>query len=180
MKIKLPFTEEFLWDIYNMIEGVDKSYDFFAPKTFKEVLCPDLFRLRKHYQRREQRRAFSNLIWNLKARGYLREKRLKNQRALVITIRGMERISKIFKKKTGLLKRKDGKFQMIMYDVPEERRKDRDYLRNALLPLGYSQLQKSIWISPYNVFEQTQSLIHDYSLTDYVRLFLIEEETLRD
>ena len=176
MKMKLPFTEEFLWTLYNMIEGLDEAYDIFAPKSFKDVLCPELFKLKRYYQRKSQRKSFSRFIGYLKKRGYLRYKRIGNKEALVLTPKGLKKISRISAKVRKLSERKDGKLQMIMYDIPEERKKDRNYFRRALVSLGYSKLQKSIWISPYDVFQRTERLVHDYDLEDFVQLFLIEEK----
>lgn len=180
MKIKLPFTEEFLWDIYNMVEAIDEAYDAFSPRTFREVACPDLFRMKKYYQRKRQRRSFSKFVYDLKEGGYLKERRVRNRKALAITPKGMRKISRISRKiKMRILsERKDNRLQMIMYDIPEPRKDDREEFRESLKLLGYTRLQKSVWISRYDVFKETQELIRVHRVTRQVRLFLVEERVL--
>lgn len=39
----------------------------------------------------------------------------------------------------------DGKWRVVIWDIPEKRRMARDLLRYKLKQLGFSQLQKSIW-----------------------------------
>ena len=44
-----------------------------------------------------------------------------------------------------------------------------------LYQLGYEKLQGSVWISPYDVLEKTETLVRGYEIDDYVRIFLIDE-----
>ncbi len=178
MKIKLPFTEEFLWGIYAMVEATDEMYAVLSPRTFREVICPDLFRMKKYYQGKRQRRSFSKFVYYLKKKGYLRERKLPNKKAFAITSKGMKKISHIAKRIRRLPERKDNKLQMIMYDIPELRKDDREDFREALKLLGYTKLQKSVWVSRYDVFGETQELIREYRVGGCVRLFLVEERAL--
>ena len=72
-------------------------------------------------------------------------------------------------------KRKDGKWIMLMFDVPEKSRRSRRLLRSILHNLGYKIFQKSVWISPYDVSKKTEKLLQLYSLDKYVKIFLIEK-----
>ena len=75
----------------------------------------------------------------------------------------------------GKNKRKDGKWIMLTFDIPEKHTKARSLLRSVLYNLGYKMFQQSIWITPYDVSEKTEKLLQLYSLDQYVRIFLIEE-----
>jgi len=46
-------------------------------------------------------------------------------------------------------KRWDGKWRVIIFDIPDAKRKSRDKLRYILLAQGFLLLQKSVWIYPY-------------------------------
>ena len=72
-------------------------------------------------------------------------------------------------------KRKDGKWVMLIFDVPEKYRKSRELLRGILYKLKYKMFQQSVWISPYDVSERTEGLLQEYSLDEFVKIFLIEE-----
>ena len=47
-------------------------------------------------------------------------------------------------------KRWDGKWRMLVFDIPERRRKVRDQTRLTLVNLGFLRLQDSVWVYPYD------------------------------
>jgi DNA-binding transcriptional regulator PaaX len=51
----------------------------------------------------------------------------------------------------------------------------RDLFRKNLQALGFKFYQKSIWISPFDVFSQLEAIIRSFDLEKYVKIFLIEE-----
>jgi len=53
----------------------------------------------------------------------------------------------------------DGKWRVIIFDVPEERRNQRDFLRRRLKWLGFKELQKSVWIFPYDIKKEIEELL---------------------
>lgn len=173
--MKLPITEKFLWDIYNAIEMIDKLHEPFAPRTMKEVWFPDLYKFRREWERKLDRKRFAKLLYYLKKKGLIRVKELENKKGVILTPKGMKKVLRIKYKMIEKKKRRDGKWQMAIFDIPEKRRKIRENFRNDLKILGYQKLQKSIWISPYDVLKETQELIRKYSIEKFVRLLLIEE-----
>lgn len=173
--MKLPITDKFLWELYNSLEEIDRFFDLFVPRTMKEVFSPDLFRLKKEYERQKARRQFSQLISYLKEKGYIKIKNLEQKQGVILTPRGMEKILKIKFKMKKKKKRSDGKWQMIIFDIPEKKRHLRDLLRDYLRLLGYKMLQQSIWVCPFDVLKETEAVIRKYSLDPYIKLFLIEE-----
>jgi len=72
-------------------------------------------------------------------------------------------------------RRPDGKWIMLIFDVPERKRYLRDLLRSAIYFLGYKMFQRSVWVCPYDVLKKTEALLRKYSLDQYVKIFLIEE-----
>ena len=72
-------------------------------------------------------------------------------------------------------KRKDGKWIMLIFDVPEKNKKSRELLRRILYNLKYKMFQKSVWINPYDVSDRTEDVLQEYSLDEFVKIFLIEE-----
>ncbi|MBI4652769.1 hypothetical protein HY750_00755 [Candidatus Kuenenbacteria bacterium] len=174
--MQLPFTDKFLLDLYNLIEKIDETADsFFPPRTMEEVCCPEFFKLKRDYERQKERQRFSQLIYYLKKKGYIKIKNLKQKQGALLTKRGIDRVLKIKFKTFEKKKRSDGKWQMIIFDIPEEKRNLRNLLRQNLQILEYKILQKSIWVSPYDVLKETEEIIRKYSLDSYVKLFLIEE-----
>ncbi|KKW24127.1 MAG: hypothetical protein UY70_C0012G0011 [Candidatus Kaiserbacteria bacterium GW2011_GWB1_52_6] len=50
----------------------------------------------------------------------------------------------------GKKRKWDSRYRVVAFDVPEKRRNIRDRLRNTMSDLGFLQLQKSMWIYPYD------------------------------
>ena len=173
--MKLPVTDKFLLDIYGYAEKIDKTFDAFAPRTMKEVCCPVLYELRRKHERRKTKQQFSQLIYYSKKKGYIKIKNLKQSKGIILTKKGAKKILKIKLKTKEKKRRIDGKWQMIIFDIPERKRYLRDLLRDNLRLLEYKKLQQSIWVCPYNVLKETELILRKYSLDSYVKLFLIEE-----
>ena len=64
---------------------------------------------------------------------------------------------------------------IIIFDVPEARRKLRDYLRAELIALEYKQLQKSVWIGGGPLPEEFLKYVKKVGLMDSVHIFSIRE-----
>lgn len=47
-------------------------------------------------------------------------------------------------------KRWDGKWRVLMFDIPERRKKTRDRIRLLLGEIGFARLQDSVWVYPYD------------------------------
>ena len=181
--MKLPFTEKFLWDLYKAAKFTSGAIDKFCSARVHRGLrgvieflkYPDYSDLKKIEQKRLGKERFGRLIKYLKYNGYLYVKEDKGKSAIMLTPKGAERILEIKAKIEGPSKRKDGKWQMVIFDIPEEIRARRDYFRNGLKRLKYQRLQKSIWVCPYDVLKDTQELVKYLKLEAFVKLLLIEE-----
>ncbi len=99
-------------------------------------------------------------IRNLKKYGYLKEKKIKDKKTLYLTRKGRVAIIKdILQQKTKKGLKWDGKWRAIIFDVPEASRRDRDFLRRELHLIGFKELQKSVWIFPYEMKKELKVLL---------------------
>lgn len=180
--MKLPFTEKFLWDLFNTIQAIDEAFGD-SPigyiRTMREAFYPDLYKFRREWERKKDRKNFNQLVSYLKRKGWIRIKELEGKKAVFLTKEGSERILRVKMKMAEKKVRRDGKWIMIIFDIPETKRKVRDHFRTNLRILGYENLQKSIWICPYNVLKETQELIKEYSIEPYTRLLLVDEMEIK-
>jgi len=64
---------------------------------------------------------------------------------------------------------------MVIFDIPEKKKFLREAFRGALSLMGYQKLQQSVWVCPYEVSQETEEAIKEYSLNGYVRSFIIEK-----
>jgi hypothetical protein len=174
--MKLPITDAFLWSLYNCIEEVERTYSLLAPpRTMYQYVYRDRIRLRREYERQKAKTHFSQFIRNLQTKGYIKVKSFEGTKGVTLTPKGAERVLQVKRKLKEKKKRKDGKWIMIIFDIPEKKRRARELLREALVDLGYQKLQQSVWVCPYDVYEETEEAIRSYYTIPYVRMFLIKE-----
>lgn len=182
MKNKNSFLEKFLWNLYEMSEEIIDLLKYVrAPTSWKEVLHPEYRKLKREYEKRMGRKAFRNLIYYLKKKGIIKGFKEEKTNGWLLTEKGKEKILKIKEKidLKNLKKRKDGKWIMVIFDIPEKEKNKRDFFRWTLQTLGFQMLQKSIWISPHDVLEKVKTLIKNHFLKSYVKLLIIEEIQLQ-
>jgi hypothetical protein len=176
--MKVPITDKFLWDLYKCIEGASRTYDLIAPpRSLYQYVYRDTAYLRKEYARRKAKRTFSQFIYYLQMQGYIKVKAIEGVKGMMLTPKGSERVLQIKRKLKEKKKRKDKKWIMIIFDIPEEKKRLRESLRAALVDLEYQQLQKSVWVCAYDVYEETEEAIRYHQIMAYVKIFLIEEVT---
>lgn len=94
---------------------------------------------------------------NLERGGYI--KRREGKRTVFLTDKGIQEILKYKMKNQHLEKPWDGKWRLIVFDIQEATRKDRDYLRRQLKWIGFEELQKSVWIFPYEIRDELKEFI---------------------
>lgn len=173
--MRVPITDKFLWSLYNFVEGIDKTLDFGIPKSMTEGIDIRSLKMKHEWRRASDRKKFSKLIYNLKRRGLIKINNLENKKAIMLTSPGEARALRIKYKIIDKKRRSDGRWQMVIFDIPENKRRFRDILRENLSFLGYKILQKSVWVCPYDVGKETEEFLRNNLLDPYVKLFLIEE-----
>ncbi len=68
----------------------------------------------------------------------------------------------------------DGKWRIVLFDIPENIRKLRDVLRNHLNQLGFYEFQKSVFIHPYDCEDEINYLIEFYDIRKFVRFVIAD------
>ena len=77
-----------------------------------------------------------------------------------LTYKGREKIIKqIIKEKKDKKIKWDGKWRAIIFDIPELNRRERASLRKELRWMGFIEVQKSVWIYPYNIEKELLTLL---------------------
>lgn len=150
-------------------------------KGFSLYYTPPPLVSRSRRQRLTQRRLIQKKIYFLKRRGYIKT----TKKTWELTSKGRAEIIKVILQKKLQEKKWDGKWRVIIFDIPEMRRRDRDFLRRELKWIGFIELQKSVWVFPYNTEEEIIALLRLWELEfkGDIRFLVAErisgEETLR-
>lgn len=96
-----------------------------------------------------------------------------------ISKKGKEKIKKFVFDELSIQDPKewDKKWRLVIFDIPESRRKERVALRKKLQDMGFYQCQKSVWIHPFHCLEEIEFLKDILNIKPFVKLFLVEEMT---
>src|SRR3989344_617741 len=68
----------------------------------------------------------------------------------------------------------DGRWRVVIFDVPEQRRHDRHFLRRQLKAMDFQLLHKSVWVSPYDPPPFFHKLLSASKLLNNSRVLLVE------
>jgi DNA-binding transcriptional regulator PaaX len=63
----------------------------------------------------------------------------------------------------------DKKWRVVLFDIPENRKKERDALRFRLKQLGFYEFQKSVFVHPYDCKDEIDYIIEFYKIRKFVR-----------
>lgn len=92
-----------------------------------------------------------------------------------ITPNGLDAYSLYSKKDNFYTKHWDGKWYLVLLEIPETLRKKRDAFRKGLLQLGFGMLYKSVYVYPWDVINKVLNLIDSLELEDYITIISSKE-----
>jgi len=159
--------EEILWRIYYQTDhrvGKRDDYRFFALNDMlkdihnfsAEQLTAAVSDLKKEKLIKEKKNYEGPILFSLTEKGMLRA------------------INYRFRRLCNKKEKWDGKWRMVFFDIPENRRKGRDALRYRLKMAGFYKLQESIFIFPYECEREIRDFTKLFKMEKYVRFGLLD------
>jgi len=122
-----------------------------------------------------------------KSLAYLKHEKLievlkeKNGKVKVqLTNKGKRRVTGYSLKSLEIKKPKewDKKWRVFMFDIPAyPKRYDqaRDALRNKIKELGFYQIQKSVWVHPYECEDELLFVAEMFGVQNYIEIMIVEK-----
>ena len=105
-------------------------------------------------------------------------RKIKRQKGIVIaglTKKGkLKALDYYFESLAVTNKKWDGKFRILVFDVPEKLRKGRDALRWKIKRLGFKELQKSVFVTPYECKKEIDFVVDYFNLAKHVHYGVLE------
>lgn len=92
---------------------------------------------------------------------------IRNEKGLLrLTGKGEAALRRLTLRTYPLMKprRWDGKWRLLIFDIPEYRRGTRDSIRRTLISLGFARLQDSVWVYPYDCEDLVVLLKADFKI----------------
>lgn len=68
----------------------------------------------------------------------------------------------------------DGNWRVLIFDIPEKAKRLRDDLRAIIAILGFKQLQKSVWISPYKIPKFISDSLREGLFKNWIRIMEVK------
>lgn len=72
-------------------------------------------------------------------------------------------------------KRRDGKWRLVIFDIPEEKKSSRDVFRRKLLELNFIRLQDSVFVSAFPCKSEIDFLCHFLEISNFVTLVSLDK-----
>ena len=136
-----------------------------------------LFMPRKTYEKKQLQQSFKKLVNG----GYLRiDTDPKGRKVIVVTEKGNKRLVKTQVDDLYIKKAKswDGKWRLVIFDIPEEKKIARNAMTQKLKSLGMYSLQRSTFVFPYKCKEEVDFIATYYNVSDCV--YFIEAQKIEN
>jgi len=65
-------------------------------------------------------------------------------------------------------KKWDKNWHLVSYDIPEFKRKERNWFRSRIINLGFEKIQDSLWVFPYECREEIAIISNALGISDFV------------
>ncbi|MBI2621787.1 MAG: hypothetical protein HYW63_04065 [Candidatus Levybacteria bacterium] len=131
-----------------------------AIKAWKDINKTDLGRIIKRLEKQEM----------------ISIKEKDNKTSIEITEKGKRRLLEYdFENIELKSKKRDGKWRIIIFDIPEYKKRSRDAFRRKLLQLDCIRLQDSVFVSAYPCKDEIDFLSNFLEVSDFVTLLVIEK-----
>ena len=99
-----------------------------------------------------------------------------NQTKILITEKGNQRLLQYdYENLSFKSKKLDGKWRVVVFDIPENRKRNRDAFSRKLTQLGFIRLQDSVFATPYNCKNEVDFLCHYLLISDFVTLLVVDK-----
>lgn len=107
----------------------------------------------------------SQALRRLREKGFVE---FKSDKELVLQLTDSGRDRALWAKMRTGDEKWDGRWRLVVWDVPEKRRQARDLLRFKLKQLGFKQWQQSIWATKINCTKLLRDFIKQVGIEDWV------------
>lgn len=125
----------------------------------------------KKYNRRD----FGQIIKRLKKQEMISFEENDGKVKITVTEKGKRRLLEYdFEKLDIKAKKRDGKWRLIIFDIPEGQKRNRDTFRKKLLELGFIRVQDSVFACAFPCRNEVDFLCHFLDVSNYVTLLTVD------
>ncbi len=71
----------------------------------------------------------------------------------------------------------DGKWRVVIFDIPEKKKNAREAMRRKLKELGFEELQKSVFVFPYECEDEIDFIVEVFEIRPHVKFMRVDSFT---
>lgn len=134
---------------------------------FVPVVLPKIIKHASYtWKKKKERKKFYRSFYYLKSKGFVKIENVRGQIYVSLTKEGKKLAGKYQIDDLRIKKpfRWDKKWRILIFDIKEKHKITREALRGKLKELGLFQLQKSVWVCPYNFQNEVDILRKFFNL----------------
>lgn len=138
----------------------------------------------KKYQhfRENDRAKFHQQLYRLKREGFIKKYFEGKEEYVELTTKGKEKLRNIIIQEIKIShpNKWDGKWRIVIFDISNDKKNERDMIRAKLERLGFIKLQESVYVYPFDCAREIRTLKQMYCLDPhilYIKADRIETET---
>ncbi len=125
--------------------------------------------------KRDPKQRLREVASKLKRKGLIEFVEDHGRSKMRITDKGRQKLDRAILDSQPVIPRKwDKKWRLVIFDIPEKRRALRDKTRSYMFAFGFRQLQRSVWVYPYDCEELVTLLKSELKLGSTV-LYIIAD-----
>ena len=117
---------------------------------------------------------YKSTVYRMARRGLLEIVTEKEHRVLKLTKQGQLQML-LIKARLPQKTKWDNKWRMIIFDIPEDAKSEREQLRRLLLANNFVKLQNSVYVSPYALNREAVKYLKDEGLNEFIRIIRADE-----
>ena len=162
------YSSKYVWQQYAKVNLRRAGW-----KSKKEIIAE---------QKALELKRFYSTLYNLKKQGFIIKDRVANKFSFWrLTKSGLNKLLDLelkFKDRLESLKpaylEKDS-LKLVIFDIPEKRKRYRQWLRETLINFGFKMLQKSVWLGENKLPENFIHALRRLNSLDCVHIFSIKD-----
>lgn len=158
--------------ILYLVDAHNFMYQIFDGSKHYEKAIDDYFAWREFDKQR-----FRNVLNRLKKEKIIEIFHKNNEEMVKLTDKGKNLVPHYLTEEVKSIHQSapwDGKWRLVIFDIPNDKRKTRDAFRRKLIEFGFYLLQESVFVFPYDCAEEIRYLRELFNIKSFVKYIVAD------
>lgn len=158
-------TKEILFSLFDIVAPAYEAHPAFRQSV------------RKYTDNRPaDRQKFLERFAYLRRQGYIQTFTTRKEKYIELTPKGVRHVKNLFLQNIKIVHKGkwDKKWRVVIFDIPEKLHHSRDVFRNKIKQLSFIQIQKSVYVFPFECTQEISKIGQILNITKYVTIMISE------